>query len=231
MPEFRGTGIGSRLLNLVNELCVRNNIGVYQLEVIQDNVGAVNLYKKQGFQVKRGFNCYRLSEKSVGLSTNTGWKLYQAEKMDKELWNLAKSFWDYIPSWQNGKDAVCAVEDSFGYTLVELEGALIGYGIVDKVTGDIAQLAVDCRYRRRGIATAILQDLQSQTKKSGLTVINVDERDENLNVKTNGFPCICNTIRNGQRYLRGKYERYGWEFLCMVQGDNEPDMIRMYLHR
>ena len=27
------------------------------------------------------------------------------------------------------------------------------------------------------------------------------------------------------------YERYGWEFLCMVQGDNEPDMSRMYIHR
>ena len=27
------------------------------------------------------------------------------------------------------------------------------------------------------------------------------------------------------------YERYGWEFLCMVQGDNEPDMTRMYIHR
>ncbi len=27
------------------------------------------------------------------------------------------------------------------------------------------------------------------------------------------------------------YERYGWEFLCMVQGDDEPDMTRMYIHR
>lgn len=27
------------------------------------------------------------------------------------------------------------------------------------------------------------------------------------------------------------YERYGWEFLCMVQGDGEPDMSRMYVHR
>ncbi len=27
------------------------------------------------------------------------------------------------------------------------------------------------------------------------------------------------------------YERYGWEFLCMVQGDGEPDMSRMYIHR
>ena len=27
------------------------------------------------------------------------------------------------------------------------------------------------------------------------------------------------------------YERYGWEFLCMVQGDGESDMSRMYIHR
>ncbi len=29
----------------------------------------------------------------------------------------------------------------------------------------------------------------------------------------------------------GFYERYGWEFLCMVQCDGEPDMTRMYIHR
>lgn len=27
------------------------------------------------------------------------------------------------------------------------------------------------------------------------------------------------------------YERYGWEFLCMVQGDGEPDLTRMYIHK
>ncbi len=29
----------------------------------------------------------------------------------------------------------------------------------------------------------------------------------------------------------GFYERYGWEFLCMVRGDGEPGMTRMYVHR
>lgn len=28
----------------------------------------------------------------------------------------------------------------------------------------------------------------------------------------------------------GFYERYDWEFLCMVQGDDEPEMTRMYIH-
>ncbi len=29
----------------------------------------------------------------------------------------------------------------------------------------------------------------------------------------------------------GFYERYGWEFLCMVQGDGEDELSRMYIHR
>ena len=29
----------------------------------------------------------------------------------------------------------------------------------------------------------------------------------------------------------GFYERYGWEFFCMVHGDDEPEMTRMYIHR
>lgn len=27
------------------------------------------------------------------------------------------------------------------------------------------------------------------------------------------------------------YERYRWEFLCMVQGDGEEELTRMYMHR
>ena len=29
----------------------------------------------------------------------------------------------------------------------------------------------------------------------------------------------------------GFYERYGWEFLCMAQGDGEPQPTRLYVHR
>jgi GNAT superfamily N-acetyltransferase len=29
----------------------------------------------------------------------------------------------------------------------------------------------------------------------------------------------------------GFYERYGWQFLCMVQSDGEPNLSRMYIHR
>ena len=61
------------------------------------------------------------------------------------------------------------------------DGNLIGYGIVDKIKGDIVQLAVQPKYRRKGVATEILLDLFKQTKSLGMKVINVDERDQALN--------------------------------------------------
>ncbi len=29
----------------------------------------------------------------------------------------------------------------------------------------------------------------------------------------------------------GFYEKYGWEFYCMAQGDDEPEMTRLYIHK
>ncbi|MBR2620755.1 MAG: GNAT family N-acetyltransferase [Clostridia bacterium] len=47
---------------------------------------------------------------------------------------------------------------------------------------------------------------------------------------------VCNDMKAAglkQLYLvtdhASFYERYGWEFLCMVQGNGEPDMSRMYV--
>ena len=46
-----------------------------------------------------------------------------------------------------------------------------------------------------------------------------------------GTGVIENDFHDRKADHTGFYERYGWEFLCMVQGDDEPDMTRMYIHR
>lgn len=50
--------------------------------------------------------------------------------------------------------------------------------------------------------------------------------------------CVCTDMKEkgiDTLYLvtdhKSFYERYGWEFLCMVQGNGEPEMSRMYIHR
>ncbi len=48
---------------------------------------------------------------------------------------------------------------SFFYPVVKFDGNLIGYGVADKIKGDIMQLAVHPQYRRMGVATEIVLDL------------------------------------------------------------------------
>lgn len=189
IPAFRRTGITDRLLNLVKAICIENQIGVYQLEVIQNNESAVALYQKQGFQVRRALNCYHLEGKGIETGQHTKWTLSHPHKLEEGQWTAVKRFWKYPPSWQNETDAVCAIADSFFYTLAELDGELAGYGIADKKNGDIVQLAVNPMYCRMGAATEILRDLRRQTKSSGMRMLNVDERDPTLNgfLKKTGF--------------------------------------------
>lgn len=62
-------------------------------------------------------------------------------------------------------------------------------------------------YRKKGIAGVLLNMVVEDLKSKGISPIY-------LVTDHTGF-----------------YERYGWEFFCMAQGDGEPDMTRLYIHR
>ena len=42
---------------------------------------------------------------------------------------------------------------------------------------------------------------------------------------------MIKAIENVQKVYLFLVYRYGWEFLCMVQGEDVPNMTRMYIHR
>ena len=62
-------------------------------------------------------------------------------------------------------------------------------------------------YRGRGIAGRLLTMAVEDLKSKGITPVY-------LLTEHTGF-----------------YERYGWQFLCMVQGNGETGLSRMYIHR
>ena len=72
---------------------------------------------------------------------------------------------------------------------------------------NVCAVYTEQEYRCQGIAGQLLDIVVNDMKSKGITPIYLITDHTNF------------------------YERYGWEFLCMVQGDNEPDMIRMYIHR
>ena len=129
-------------------------------------------YIKQGFKVVREFDCFKLDKSSY-----TPIKMYNTENkstLTEEEWNDVINFWDIEPSWQNSIDSVKSTIDSFIFSLVKENNKIIGYGIIDKNTGDIPQLAVHNDYRNKGVGKSIITNLIENTKANIISVINVD---------------------------------------------------------
>ena len=112
-------------------------------------------------------------------------------------------------------DAYLANETEFGWYLC-LDGDKIigGMGVIQNDFHDRKDLAPNvCAvyteedYRCRGIAGHLLNMVVEDMRGKGISPLYL----------------VTDHV--------GFYERYGWEFLCMVQGDGEPDMTRMYIHQ
>ena len=89
-----------------------------------------------------------------------------------------------------------------------------GMGVIENdfhdrkdLTPNVCAVYTEEAYRGRGIAGRLLDMVVMDMREKGVT------------------PLYLLTDHTGF------YERYGWEFLCMVQGDGEPHMSRMYIHR
>ena len=112
-------------------------------------------------------------------------------------------------------DAYLANETEYGWYLC-LDGDKIigGMGVIQNDFHDRKDLAPNvCAvyteedYRCRGIAGHLLNMVVEDMRGKGISPLYL----------------VTDHV--------GFYERYGWEFLCMVQGDGEPDMTRMYIHQ
>lgn len=106
-------------------------------------------------------------------------------------------------------------ETEYGwYLCLNGEDIVAGLGVIDNDFHDrkdlypnVCAVYTDENYRGRGIAGKLLNMVVEDMRSKNISPIYL----------------ITDHI--------GFYERYGWEFLCMVQGDDEPEMTRMYIHR
>ncbi|MFD2698997.1 GNAT family N-acetyltransferase [Paenibacillus shunpengii] len=178
-PLHRQQGISSRMFQSVREELKRNQVEQYLLEVLQNNEAAFELYKKQGLSITRNFSFHKLEQSRYHAKELTYTIEYLTE-IDSDTWEQLQMLWDFSPSWQNSIDSIRAVQKQFVYAVVRLEKKIIGYGIVDSATGDVPQIAVHPVYRRKGIATSIVDTLMNHSNGKQLRVINVDDACEGM---------------------------------------------------
>lgn len=174
--EYRKQGITSTMLLNIRELIKEKKVDQYLLEVIQSNTSAIQFYKKQGFEIKRNFACFQLDKNQYRPMTT--YKVEHVDRINSTNWKQLKEFWNFTPSWQNSIDSINTVSDTFIHSIIHFNDTIAGYGIIDKKTGDIPQIAVNKKYRRKGIARSIVTDLLKNTESCMVGVINVNDEDK-----------------------------------------------------
>ena len=171
--KYRRQGVTSNMLLNIKEVLKQKQVEQYLLEVIKSNTSAVQLYKKQGFEIQRELKCFQLDKSKYNPVTT-----YKVEHVNRIDWENLKEFWDFEPSWQNSIDSINAVPEEFLYSIVRFDNNIVGYGIIDKRTGDIPQIAVNRHSRCKGIAKSIITDLIENTESHKISVLNVDKESK-----------------------------------------------------
>lgn len=97
----------------------------------------------------------------------------------------------------NSIDSINAVSEEFLYSIVRFDNTIVGYGIINKKTGDIPQFAVNKHYRGKGIARSIITDLIENTQSHIISIINVDDESK----RTKDL-----LIKLGFEHIIGQYE-------------------------
>lgn len=178
ISEYRKQGLTRNMLLNVKKLLKDKEANQYLLEVIKVNTPAIELYKKQGFEVIRDLDCFKLNKNKYNPITT--YEALHTNIISSYNWKDFKEFWDFTPSWQNSIDSINAEPDTFIYSIVYFNNAIVGYGIIDKKTGDIPQIAVNKNYRCKGIARSILTDLIKNTQSNSVSVLNVDGKSQSM---------------------------------------------------
>jgi ribosomal protein S18 acetylase RimI-like enzyme len=171
IKEFRNQGIATQIFNESVPLLQQEKVRQYLLEVIKTNDPAVRLYKNAGFKITRVFNYYIAAGKDfIFREFKTAPIVFK--EIENPDWAMLCSFWDFEPSWQNSVAAIKRKKDYLTITGVWYGNVLAGYGIVEKHSGDIPQIAIRKEYRRKGIATLLLKYLVSQIATDQVSIIN-----------------------------------------------------------
>lgn len=173
VPEFRRQGLAEKIFNVVAKELKTAGIEQYLLEVIRVNTKAIDLYKKQRFETIRELDYYITTTGEISIQPANNMNI-EFRITDHPDWNSFQGFWSFSPSWQNSIAAVNRKLKHFQIVGAYTNDELAGYGIIEKHTGDIPQLAVAEKFRRQGVATALFAELLKYIDTTVVRVLNAD---------------------------------------------------------
>lgn len=136
--------------------------------------------------------------------------LKRAAQWFHEKWDIPLA--EYMESMEACLSKVNSIPQ--WYVAIACNRIIGGLGVIENdfhnrkyLSPNVCAVYVENEYRGNGVAGALLSYACADMKERGISVLYL--------------------VTNHTSF----YERYGWEFYCMVQGDGEPEITRMYIYR
>lgn len=155
------------------------------------------------------YEIIKIKEKALA-SVNASEVIDAAAEWFHQKWGIPKEA--YVESMEECLANATAVPQ--WYVVMDSDKIIGGLGVIENDFHDRKDLApnvcavyVEEDYRKQGIAGEMLHFVCEDMKARGIDTLYLVTDHTSF------------------------YERYGWEFLCMVQGDGEEEMTRMYVHK
>lgn len=188
IQQYRGRGIAGDIFAFSMPYLKEAGVRQYVLEVLQNNRKAISIYQRMGFEVTREFDCFRQTIAQVDWRKSNGG--CQIMPVDMDSVRRAQDYCDICPSWQNGIDSIVRGGVNMTCLGAFIDGRMVGYCVIDANTGDLAQIAVQSEYRRRGIASRLLQEATVRMKTGFVKILNIasDHRAMRLFLESNNIP-------------------------------------------
>lgn len=181
VKDYRGQGIAGKIFRHSLPFLKEAGVGQYLLEVLQNNHKAIKVYRQMGFETVREFDCFRQKIVEIRNSDLIRPNLaFRIETVDADVVKGAKTFCDFTPSWQNGFGSIERGKPGLTCLGAIHSDRLVGYCVIDPTTGDLTQIAIDREFRRKGIATSLLNKVESMMQTGFIKVLNIPADDISL---------------------------------------------------
>ncbi len=192
-PAHRGKGLSTEIGLAVLAGLRGNGATSLQMEVLENNVVAQSLYKRLGLTQHRQLGCcHIMPPKDVPPSVYS-----IVTRPWSETAAFAESAQDWAPSWQHSSESLAALGEDVMCLCAEKGQQVIGCVAVITSTLTVAQIAVDPRFRRQGVARALLAACGEALEAEELRLINFDTGDA-------GFSSFVRTLDTRPRV--GQFE-------------------------
>lgn len=174
VKQYRGQGLATKIFEYSIPFLKEERVAQYVLEVLQNNTKAVAIYSNVGFKINRELNYFIQNVQTINFNNSKCETPYKIQKIELDNIKSLTDFWDFYPSWQNSFEAILRSLGDFIIIGIRLMDKVVGYCVFEPVSGDVTQIAVDKRHRRKGIGSLLLKEVMKYNKSESIKIINTE---------------------------------------------------------